>query len=138
MRGIELRRDPRIDGDLQRPEIIIRPRFDIAADLGVTTSALSQTIRIATIGDIEQNLAKFSLTDRQIPIRVSIEDSERKSLSVIENLPVPTPSGRSVTPKAVADVCYRTGPSDLRRYNQVRRVVIAAGLAPRARHGDAH
>src|SRR3546814_2048560 len=47
MRGIELLRDPRIDGDLQRPEIIIRPRFDIAADLGVTTSALSQTIRIA-------------------------------------------------------------------------------------------
>src|SRR3546814_14021314 len=43
MRGIELLRDPRIDGDLQRPEIIIRPRFDIAADLGVTTSALSQT-----------------------------------------------------------------------------------------------
>src|SRR3546814_5422968 len=65
MRGIELLRDPRIDGDLQRPEIIIRPRFDIAADLGVTTSALSQTIRIATIGDIEQNLAKFSLRSEE-------------------------------------------------------------------------
>src|SRR3546814_19208600 len=89
------------------------------------------------IGDIEQNLAKFSLTDRQIPIRVSIEESERKSLSVIENLPVPTTSGGSVPLKVVADVSFGSGPSEIRRYNQVRRVVIAADLAPGAVSGDA-
>ena len=53
---------PRIAGDLQRPEIMIKPRLDLAADLGVTTAALSQTIRIATLGDIDQNSAKFSLS----------------------------------------------------------------------------
>src|SRR4029079_3229442 len=41
---------PRVAGDLATPEIVIRPRFDLAADLGVTTAALSQTIRIATLG----------------------------------------------------------------------------------------
>ena len=50
---------PRAMGDLVRPEILIKPRFDLAADLGVTTSALGQTIRIATLGDIAQNSAKF-------------------------------------------------------------------------------
>src|SRR3546814_17208057 len=89
MRGIPLMRDVRIDGDLQRPEIVIKPSFDVAADLGVTTSALSQTIRIATIGDIEQNLANFSLSDRQVPIRVSIADRQRNDLSVLANRPVP-------------------------------------------------
>ena len=74
MRGLPELRAPRIDGDLPRPEITIRPRFDLAADMGVTTSALSQTIRIATLGDIDQNVAKFSLSDRQIPIRVSIDE----------------------------------------------------------------
>src|SRR3546814_8236776 len=60
-------------------EIIVKPRLDLAAELGVTTAMLSQTIRIATIGDIDQNAAKFSLSDRQIPIRVLIsEDSRRK------------------------------------------------------------
>src|SRR3546814_8246464 len=88
------------------------------------------------IGDIEQNLAKFSLTDRQIPIRVSIEESERKSLSVIENLPVPTTSGGSVPLKVVADVSFGSGPPETRRYNQVRSVVIAADLAPGAVSGD--
>src|SRR3546814_14573017 len=73
MEGIKEIRAPRLNDDLQRPEILIRPHMDLAADLGVTTAALSQTIRIATIGDIDQNSAKFSLSDRQIPIRVSIE-----------------------------------------------------------------
>jgi multidrug efflux pump subunit AcrB len=58
-------RAPRVQGDLVRPEVLIRPRLDLAADLGVTTSALGQTIRLATIGDIDQNSARFSLNDRQ-------------------------------------------------------------------------
>ena len=75
MRRLPELRAPRINGDLQRPEITIKPRLDLAADLGVTTAALSQTIRIATLGDIDQNSAKFSLSDRQIPIRVSLDRS---------------------------------------------------------------
>ncbi|HKT16171.1 MAG TPA: efflux RND transporter permease subunit, partial [Allosphingosinicella sp.] len=78
---------PRIEGDLQRPEITIKPRLDLAADLGVTTAALSQTIRIATLGEIDQNSAKFSLSDRQIPIRVALKEESRRNLSTIENLP---------------------------------------------------
>ncbi len=137
MRNIRMLRDVRIDGDLQRPEIVIKPRFDVAADLGVTTAALSQTIRIATIGDIEQNLAKFSLSDRQVPIRVSIDENRRRSLSVLENMPVPTVHGGSVPLKVVADIHFGSGPSQIRRYNQMRRTVIGADLAPGAISGDA-
>src|SRR3546814_1449389 len=87
---------PRITGDLQRPEIVIRPRMDLAADLGVTTAAMSSAIRIATLGDIDQNSARFSLSDRQIPIRVALSESARERLSTIQNLPVTTQSGGSV------------------------------------------
>ena len=137
MRGIPELRSPRIDGDLQRPEITIRPRFDIAADLGVTTAALSQTIRIATLGDIDQNVAKFSLADRQIPIRVAIDENSRRNLSTIENLPVPAANGGSVPLKVVADIGFGAGPSQLRRYNQTRRIVIGADLAPGKISGEA-
>ena len=137
MRGIPELRSPRVDGDLQRPEIVIRPRFDLAADMGVTTAALSQTIRIATLGDIDQNVAKFSLADRQIPIRVAINENSRRNLSTIENLPVPTAGGGSVPLKVVADIGFGAGPSQLRRYNQTRRIVIGADLAPGAQSGVA-
>jgi len=123
-------RAPRIQGDLVRPEITIRPRFDLAADLGVTTAALGQTIRIATLGDIAQNSAKFSLADRQVPIIVSLSENSRRDLSVLENLPVPTANGGSVPLKAVAEISFGAGPVTVQRTNQIRRTVVSADLAP--------
>ena len=137
MKGIATLRDPHIDADLQRPEIVIKPHFDMAAQMGVSVAALSQTIRIATIGDIPQNLAKFSLSDRQIPIRVQMPEAMRSDLTTLENLPVPTASGASVPLKVVADVAFGEGPTKIRRYNQSRRVAIVADLAPKAQSGAA-
>ena len=121
---------PRIAADTRRPELIIIPRQELAASLGVTTAALSQTIRIATIGDIDQNAAKFSLSDRQIPIRVRLSEDSRRDLSVIENLPVATTTGGSIPLSRVADISFGSGPVSIRRYNQERRVFVGADLAP--------
>jgi hydrophobe/amphiphile efflux-1 (HAE1) family protein len=137
MRGLKELRDPRINGDLPRPELVIKPRLDLAAELGVTVQAIGQTIRIATLGDIPQNDAKFSLVDRQVPIRVSLKESSRQDLSTIENLPVPTATGASVPLKAVADISFGQGPATVRRYNQSRRLMIDADLAPGVQFGDA-
>jgi multidrug efflux pump subunit AcrB len=129
-------RAPRVGSQLAQPEITIKPRFDLAADLGVTTSALSQTIRIATLGDIEQNSAKFSLSDRQVPIKVSLSESARRDLATLENLPVPTSGGGSVPLKAVADIGFGSGPTTIQRSNQLRRLAIGADLAPGVVEGD--
>src|SRR4051795_7465215 len=127
---------PRIGSNLAQPEITIKPRFDLAADLGVTTAALSQTIRIATLGEIEQNSAKFSLSDRQVPIQVSLSQNDRRDLSTLQNLPVPTSSGGSVPLKAVADIGFGSGPTTINRSNQLRRLAIGADLAPGVVEGD--
>ena len=121
---------PRIAGDLNRPEIIIKPRLDLAASLGVTTAALSSAIRIATIGDIDQNSARFSLNDRQIPIRVALEQSARSRLDTIQNLPVATQSGGSVPLSLVADIGFGAGPTRIQRINQQRQLTVGADLAP--------
>jgi hydrophobe/amphiphile efflux-1 (HAE1) family protein len=121
-------REPRINGDLPRPEIQIRPRPDLAAALGVTVANISQTVLIATLGDLPQNGAKFSLADRQIPIRVSLTESARRDPATIENLPVRTGSGATVPLKAVADISFGQGPSKIRRYDQMRRVAVDADL----------
>ena len=130
-------RAPRVQGDLARPEIIIKPRFDLAADLGVTTTALSQTIRIATLGDIDQNSAKFSLADRQVPIIVSISENARRDLATLENLPVPTSRGGSVPLKSVAEIGFGSGPTTVQRTDQIRRTLVGADLAPGLVSSDA-
>jgi multidrug efflux pump subunit AcrB len=129
-------RAPRVGSQLAQPEITITPRLDLAADLGVTTAALSQTIRIATLGEIEQNAAKFSLSDRQVPITVSLSEDARRNLDTLENLPVPTTSGGSVPLKAVAKIGFGSGPTTIKRSNQIRRLAIGADLAPGAVQGD--
>lgn len=122
-------RAPRITGDLQRPEIVIQPRTELAADLGVTTAALSNAIRIATLGDIDQNSAKFSLSDRQVPIKVALAESSRAELETIRNLPVATSTGGSVPLGVVADIKFGVGATRIDRLNQKRRLVVGADLA---------
>jgi multidrug efflux pump subunit AcrB len=130
-------RAPRVNADLRRPELLIKPNLDLAAQLGVTTTALSQTIRIATMGDIDQNSAKFSLSDRQVPIRVMLPENSRRDLETIRNLPVPTTSGGSVPLSRVAEISFGSGPTTIQRYNQNRRIFIGADLAPDVVKSDA-
>ncbi len=137
MKGIALIKAPRIEADLKRPELIITPRADLAASLGVTTASLSQAIRIATIGEIDQNTAKFSLSDRQVPIRVMLPVDSRDKLSTIRNLPVPTANGGSVPLSRVAEIKFGSGPTTIQRYDRQRRVYIGADLAPGAEKGRA-
>ena len=121
---------PRVSADLRRPELVVKPRLDLASSLGVSTQALSQAIRIATQGDIDQNAAKFSLTDRQVPIRVRLPVEARRNLANIANLPVPTASGGTVPLSRVAEITFGSGPTSVQRYDQQRRVFIGADLAP--------
>ncbi len=137
MKGLRTIVAPRISADLNRPEIIITPRDKIAAELGVTTAALSQTIRIATLGEIEQNAARFSLSDRQIPIVVRLSEEARTDFRTIENLPVPLANGGSVPLSRVADITFGSGPTAIQRYNQNRRVLVGADLAAGVLKGEA-
>ncbi|MXO96985.1 AcrB/AcrD/AcrF family protein [Erythrobacter aquimaris] len=137
MKGIDSLIAPRISADINRPEILVTPRENIAAELGVSTIALSQAIRIATMGEIEQNAAKFSLSDRQIPIRVKLPEQSRENLDTIKNLPVPTASGGSVPLSRVAEISFGSGPTAIQRYNQNRRVLVGADLAQGVVKGEA-
>ena len=128
---------PRIGADLRRPEIIITPNEELAAELGVSTLALSQAIRIATLGEIEQNSAKFSLSDRQIPIDVRLSEDSRGKMTTIENLPVQTLDGGTVPLSRVATIEFGSGPTTIQRYNQNRRVFIGADLASGVLRGTA-
>ena len=113
---------------LPRPEIRITPRFDLAAQLGVTVADISQTIRIATMGDLMQNDAKFTLPNRQIPVLVSLRRSARSDLATLENLPVPTSAGGSVPLKAVATFSFGEGPTAIHSRDQHLRIAIDADL----------
>ncbi len=113
---------------IARPEILVTPRPDQAALMGVSTSAISQAVRVATIGDVDQNLPKYNLGDRQVPIRLRLTRDAREDLSVIENLRVPTATGGAVPLSAVADIRFGAGPSQVLRQDRSRIASITAEL----------
>jgi multidrug efflux pump subunit AcrB len=123
---------------LDRPELRIQPRADLAARMGVSTESLSETIRVATIGDVGPALAKFDAGDRQVPIRVQLEDAARGDLQTLEQLRVPLGGGRGGVPlSVVADIKLDQGPTSINRYDRERQATVAADLVGTAALGDA-
>jgi hydrophobe/amphiphile efflux-1 (HAE1) family protein len=123
--------------ELDRPELRVVPITDVAADLGVSTEAISEAVRIATIGDIGANLAKFDVGDRQVPIRVQLEEYARGDRQTLEALKVATASGTPVPLSAVARFELGQGPTAIDRYDRTRRVLIGADLVGNAPLGEA-
>jgi len=113
---------------LDRPELRVRPRLDLAGRLGISTESLSETIRVATIGDVSQALAKFNAGDRLVPIRVLLEESARADRQVLEQLKVPTPRGGGVPLNAISDIQLGQGPINIVRYDRERQATVEADL----------
>ncbi|NOT85078.1 MAG: efflux RND transporter permease subunit, partial [Methylococcaceae bacterium] len=109
---------------LVRPEIAVIPNFARAADLGVTSAAIAETLRIATVGDYDISLPKFNLAQRQVPIMVKLTDNGRKDLSVLERLAVPS-SKVGIGPVMVSQVAslgLSSGPAVIDRYDRSRNI----------------
>lgn len=136
MKRLRLAANVIANATLDRPELRIIPRKDLAARLGVSTEDLSQAIRVATIGDVGPNLAKFDLGDRQVPIRVQLERSGRANQQILEQTRVPAAPGATVPLSAIADVALAQGPASIRRYDRERQATVEADLVGTAALGE--
>ncbi len=114
---------------VDRPEILVTPRNAQASRFGVSTEAIADAVRIATLGDASANLAKFRDGTRLIPIRVEVDPALRHDEGGLQTLSVPGADGLAVPLLSVADLAFGAGPSSIERYDRTRRVVIGADLA---------
>jgi multidrug efflux pump subunit AcrB len=128
MRAMPELADVKSSASFVRPEIQIRPRTDEAARMGISAATLANAVRIATGGDVDQNLPKFTLPDRQIPIRVLLRPDSRQSLDTVRALRVPTANGGSVRLDAIADVDFGSGEASVERRDRQRKVTVSANV----------
>lgn len=113
---------------LVRPEIAVRPNLAWAADRGVTTAAIGDTLRIATVGDLDAALPKLNLNQRQIPIVVMLEASARADLDLLGRLTVPSVKG-PVLLSQVATLELAGGPAVIDRYDRSRNITFEVELS---------
>ena len=128
MRTVPEIAEPRPSVPPTGPELIIRPRDAEAARLGVTAEQIATVARVATVGDIDANVAKLTIGERRLPIRLRLPAGARADLETIKNLRIPTASGGVTTLGAVADVQFQAGPAQIDRLNRQRQQTIQAEL----------
>ena len=127
IRGIEGLGNVTSSAALTRPELVVRPDVARAADLGVTSEAIAETLRVATAGDYEQSLAKLNLAQRQVPIVVRLPEQARDDLTLLERLKVPG-NGGNVPLANVASLEVDAGPAQIDRYDRSRNVLLEVEL----------
>jgi HAE1 family hydrophobic/amphiphilic exporter-1 len=119
--GSQVRPIPTSGLDLSAPEVHILPRWDRAADLGVTAIDLGYSVNSLVDGAYAGDY--FTGGDR---IDLTIKGVERyaKRLQDLRDLPIATPSGNLVPLGAVADVELASGPEQIDRRERERAVTI--------------
>jgi HAE1 family hydrophobic/amphiphilic exporter-1 len=137
MRSLKTVADPRPSSPPSGPEIVIRPRADEAARLGVSVADIAAIARVATVGDIDANVAKMTQGERRIPIRIRLPDGARSDLAAIGALQVPTASGGATRLDSVADIDFQAGPAKIDRFGRKRQLTIEADLNGEAQLGQA-
>lgn len=111
---------------LPKPELIVYPDRLMMAQKGVSSQALANTLRVATVGDYEALLPKMNFDTRQIPIVIRLPDEDKGDLDTLQGLYVASSSGQGVQVGQVASLVLGTGASEIRRMNRERAIKISA------------
>ncbi|MGA0602742.1 efflux RND transporter permease subunit [Caulobacter sp. KR2-114] len=136
MRSIPGVAEPRFTTPPTGPEVVIKPRPDEAARLGVSVNTIASAARVATVGDADSNVPKMNDGERRIPIRVRLPVQDRADLATIKNLRLPTASGGWTTLDTVADVYFEAGAAQISRFDRKRNITTTADLSGGAQLGD--
>jgi HAE1 family hydrophobic/amphiphilic exporter-1 len=137
MKGLTVIANPRPATPPTGPEIVIRPKLDEAARLGVNSVDIASIARVATVGDIDANVAKLSQGERRIPIRIRLPEDARQDIDSLRSMRIPTANGGSTRLDSVADITFAAGPAKIDRFARKRQLTIEADLNNGAQLGAA-
>ncbi len=122
-----------------RPEAQIVVDRDRASELGLSMAQIASSLRILVDGD---DATTYKEGDEEYKVRLRLAAEDRSSAWAIENLNIRSSRdipGREhffVPLKEVARLDQRGGPTEIRRYDKRREVLISGNIASGAFAGD--
>jgi multidrug efflux pump subunit AcrB len=124
----------RPDADDRQPEVQIRPNWERASALGLTTQAIGSTIQTAIEGSVPTQLQR---NERLVDVRVQLNQSFLKQPSQLAQLPLFTNNNSLVRLSDVATISEGQAPGEIQRINQRPVFIIAGNLNKGASLGAA-
>ncbi len=111
-----------------KPEYRIQVDRERASRLGLSVSQVAGTVQTATKGRVVTRLRRAG---EEVDIRVRFQAKDRETMDDIRSLPLMTPMGQPVLLTQVSDISRGTGPIQITRENQMRRVSVMSNIAGR-------
>jgi hydrophobe/amphiphile efflux-1 (HAE1) family protein len=128
MRNLSHFKDVSSSIPVEHNEFMINPRSADVAKFGVTIDAISETERVALLGEPNYNLARINIEGRQTPIRVELLPGAKQDISTISELQIPNNEGVLLPISSVADIGFTSGPATISRYDRQRQITLEANL----------
>ena len=112
---------------LERAEIVIRPDTARAAERGVATEDIGDSVRVATGGDFDSQVGRLNFDNRQVFLRVRLAEPARADPQAFGNMRIPGTMGL-VPLSSIADISVESGLTQIDRFDRARFIAIGADL----------
>ncbi len=110
------------------PQIVIRYNRNAIAQYGVNITDINRAVKTAFAGESSGMVYEG---ERRFDLVVRLSGEQRKNISDVQNLLLPTPAGKQIPLHAVAEVAIEEGPNQIQRENSQRRIIIGFNVRGR-------
>ncbi len=110
-----------------KPELAVKIDRDKATDLGVRVQDLAATLNVLVGG---QQATSYYEGGEEYEVHVRAEETSRNNVAAIQQIEVPSATGRNVKLSDLVTLSEGTGPSVINRFNRRRMVMVLANMKP--------
>lgn len=126
--GIDGVRDLNVEQQVERPQLVIRPRRTLLARHGITLPEFSEYVNAAIGGEVVSQVQDGS---RTFDLTVRMADDDLQTIERLRSLLITTASGLQIPLSDVADIISTAGPNTISRENAQRKLVVSANAEGR-------
>ena len=127
-RNIEGVTDLNVEQQVERPQLIIRPRRTLLASYGITLPQFAECVNVALGGEVVSQVQDGGKT---FDLTVRMADEDINSIDHIRDMLIDTGDGRQVAFSDMADIESSAGPNTISRENAQRKLVVSANAQGR-------
>ena len=127
-RSIDGVTDLNVEQQVERPQLVIRPRRLLLACNGITLPQFAAYVNAALGGEVVSQVQEGGKT---FDLTVRMADEDINSIDHIRNMLIDTADGRQVCLSDVADIFSSAGPNTISRENAQRKLVVSANAQGR-------
>ena len=120
--------DLNVEQQVERPQLIIRPRRTLLASYGITLPQFAECVNVALGGEVVSQVQDGGKT---FDLTVRMADEDINSIDHIRDMLIDTGDGRQVAFSDMADIESSAGPNTISRENAQRKLVVSANAQGR-------